>query len=687
LLRGETLEERLKREGKLPVAEVVRIGRETAEGLAAAHAKGLIHRDVKPGNLWLEAPPHPLPLSPGGRGVRGEGGRVKILDFGLAWMAASEGDRTLPGALLGTPGYMAPEQTENHADHRSDLFSLGCVLYRMATGDNPFAGVTPLQKLRNTLLESPRPPQEINPSLPGPLCQLILRLLAHKPEDRPASAAAVARVLETIEAQSRPGRPPVAVAVAAGPPAAVPVAVAAPPPKLDRRWLYLGGGVVAVLLVLIVVLTWPARKRPDSGKPDDEDKDTTSAAKNIARPNARGRVRPATPPRPEEEVVPDRSFTETWVTRPQSIDGLKSWCIETDVAGKVTPLRFEFTADERLLIRYNTTPAWQQFDPKTCGLVPAPFDGSYLALTADTRMCARVGEAGVQLWEEGSPIQRNTLRSSGPVYDATFAPDTSKIVTFDQAQAGGAPQTIWFWHVREGSKLGRISVAELSLSATARAWSPDSKALAVGSPSGVALFRAPWKEAKMLRRPQGVTALSWSPDGKLLATVGQDRKVHLLDEGGEVAEQTQLPAVASASLVPAWSPDGREVAVATEDRKVVVWDRKAKRLTYQFKGHTRPVHAVAFLGDGKTLVSASQGSVRFWNLVKGGLRGTLLNLGGSAWLAVSPEGYYRGSAGVEGRFVFKVREDKDQLREFSPENFRNLYGWKNRPEDVKLSSD
>jgi WD40 repeat protein len=441
------------------------------------------------------------------------------------------------------------------------------------------------------------------------------------------------------------------------------------------------------LLLLIVVLAWPSRKRLDSGEPDEGDTDGARATRNMARPNARGRVRPATPPRPSEEgVVPDRKFTETWVTRPQPIEGLKSWCIETDAAGKVTPLRFEFTADERLLIRYNTTPAWQQFDPKTCGLVPAPFDGSYLALTADTRMCARAGESGVQLWEEGSPSPRITLRSPGLVYDATFAPDGSKIVTFDQTQAGGSPQTVWFWHVLEGSKLGSISVAGLSLSAAARAWSPNSKALAVGSPSGVALFQAPWKEARVLRRPQGVAALSWSPDGKLLATVGQDRKVHLLDEGGAEAEQTQLP-LASASLVPAWSPDGREVAVATEDRKVVVWDRKAKRLTYQFKGHTRPVHAVAFLGDGKTLVSASQGSVRFWNLVKGGLRGTLLNLGGSAWLAVSPEGYYRGSAGVEGRFVFKVHEDKDLLRDFSPENFRNLYGWKNRPEGVQLSSD
>ena len=187
LLLGETLDNRLKREGMLSVAEALRIGREAATGLAAAHERGLIHRDIKPANLWLEAPAD----------------RVKILDFGLASMPCVDAEKSLPGTLLGTPGYMAPEQTEGAATHRSDLFSLGCVLYRMATGQLPFRGESAMQKIRNTLLETPQPPQEINPALPGALCHLILRLLSRKPEERPATALAVARVLETIEGQIR----------------------------------------------------------------------------------------------------------------------------------------------------------------------------------------------------------------------------------------------------------------------------------------------------------------------------------------------------------------------------------------------------------------------------------------------------------------------------------------------------
>ena len=707
LLQGETLDERLKRESMLSVAEVLRIGRETAEGLAAAHAKGLIHRDVKPSNIWLEAPTS----------------RVKILDFGLAAMPVPEGEKTLPGTLLGTPGYMAPEQTEGEADARADLFSLGCVLYRMATGQAPFPGQTPMQKIRSTLFESPRPPQEVNPALPGALCHLILRLLARQPQDRPATAVAVARVLETIEGQSGPGRPPVAQVVSASNPlaaSAVPVAAVAPasqplaPPVLDRRWLLLGGGGVAALFLLVLLLAWSPRKRPDVRLPGPDDEDGRAEFVGFARPSARGRLRPATLPTPaEEEVIPNRRLDEYWVTRPRHIDGLKSWGIVAFGGDKGVPLRFEFTADERLLILYRCrVPGtlipgnlWYQFDPSTCGLELAPFGGVYLDLAKSGRLCARAGKDGVQLWEEGSPSERITLRPPlpSPSYEAAFTPDVGKIVTFDLGSdtwiwyvhegpiPWGMPEsatptapTARFWHVHEGSELGSCSAPSLGLLPAVRGWSPDNRTLAVGSPTGFVLFRSPWKEAKIIHRPRGVTALAWSPDAKLLATVGQDHRVWLLDEKGAVAEEVDLPPAASSSLVPAWSPDGRELAIATADRKVVVWDRKVRRVTYRFSGHKRPINAVAFLGDGRTLVSASTGAVRFWDLTKVCLRGTLLNFGDSEWLAISPEGYFRGA---EGRFKYQELDRNNKRRDLFYEQFRNLYDWKNQPERVKLSGD
>jgi serine/threonine protein kinase/class 3 adenylate cyclase len=182
LLRGETLEDRLRRDTTLPPAEVVRIGRETAEGLAAAHARGLIHRDIKPSNIWLEE----------------ERGRVKILDFGLARAVTPDDSLTATGMVMGTPGYMSPEQALGRPlDARSDLFSLGCVLYRMGTGQPPFAHSHGPASVGRTP-DNPTPPRQLNPELPPALAELVMALLAADPADRPPSARAVVAALARL---------------------------------------------------------------------------------------------------------------------------------------------------------------------------------------------------------------------------------------------------------------------------------------------------------------------------------------------------------------------------------------------------------------------------------------------------------------------------------------------------------
>ncbi|MBS0201254.1 MAG: serine/threonine protein kinase [Planctomycetes bacterium] len=180
LISGESLEQRLTREKKLPLREIVRIAMEAAHGLAAAHAQGLIHRDIKPGNILLESP----------------GDRVKLTDFGLA-RVADDVKLTTPGFVTGTPLYMAPEQAlDKEADPRSDLFSFGAILYEMCAGEPPFTGNSALAILKQLSEVKHRPLRELNPEIPEWLSRTIDHLLEKRPEDRIQSAAHLAELLD-----------------------------------------------------------------------------------------------------------------------------------------------------------------------------------------------------------------------------------------------------------------------------------------------------------------------------------------------------------------------------------------------------------------------------------------------------------------------------------------------------------
>jgi hypothetical protein len=182
---GETLQQRLNRVGPVEPAEVVRVGRQIAEGLAAAHADDLIHRDIKPGNILLEGSQH----------------RVKITDFGLA-RAADDASLSQSGIIAGTPMYMAPEQALGHTlDQRADLFSLGSVLYQMAAGRPPFRANGLLAVLKRVAEDTPRPIREIIPETPQWLCDIIAKLHAKNPDERFQSAREVADVLADCEAR------------------------------------------------------------------------------------------------------------------------------------------------------------------------------------------------------------------------------------------------------------------------------------------------------------------------------------------------------------------------------------------------------------------------------------------------------------------------------------------------------
>src|SRR5262249_15186384 len=190
MVDGISLQDKIDKHGPLGVKEILRIGLQIAEGLAAAHKQGLVHRDIKPANILLE------------NGVE----RVKITDFGLA-RAVDDASVTQSGTVAGTPMYMSPEQAEGiPIDHRSDLFSLGTVLYAMCTGHPPFRASGTHAVLKRVIDASPRPIREINNEIPDWMCNIVAKLHAKKPEDRFAKATEVAELLGAKLADVQAGR-------------------------------------------------------------------------------------------------------------------------------------------------------------------------------------------------------------------------------------------------------------------------------------------------------------------------------------------------------------------------------------------------------------------------------------------------------------------------------------------------
>ena len=211
LVDGESLSALLAREGRLPAERVLDMVAQTAAGLAAAHAAGVVHRDVKPGNLLV-----------------GRDGVVRITDFGVAWSAGSA-PLTGTGQVVGTAHYLAPEQAAGgKAGPASDVYALGMVAWECLAGHRAFEGENPVQIALRQLREEPAP---LPADVPAAVCDLVARMLAKDPAGRPADGAALCAVVETVRAgRPLPPAPPPGTA-----PLPLPLDVVAPPPPPRRR--------------------------------------------------------------------------------------------------------------------------------------------------------------------------------------------------------------------------------------------------------------------------------------------------------------------------------------------------------------------------------------------------------------------------------------------------------------------
>jgi serine/threonine protein kinase len=558
-LEGEPLDHRIRREGRLPLAEVLRIGREAALGLAAAHARGLVHRDIKPANLWLEGPT----------------GQVKILDFGLARALADQAHLTQSGMIVGTPAYMAPEQAEGKpVEPPCDLFSLGCVLYQMSTGTLPFHGETTIAVLRSLALHEPPAVDEVRPDAPPELSALVVRLLAKKPKDRPGSAQEVAQTLLALE--QLPPRP------------ILPKPETRPARKRRKLLVAVAGAALALVVVLaLVLILWPT---PHGTVRIESDDPTVEVVFDKDGPTIKGADKePITLRAGEHSVTIDFApgFVG-WPNRALFVPGSQTVVFSNSVQGGVVwDLK-----DHCILRKFSRHGVYVH----VWGLAVSP-DGQQ-AVTGDDR-------GKILLWNVNTAQLVRTFAGQGkPISHLGFASDGKHFVSLrDDGE-------VCVWDPASGA--GQKSPANCPVPKKVGdgndpfpfTHSPDARHLLVGHPDGSLL----WFEVatgKTLHRWKGhetrVRAVAVSPDGQFAVSGSEDGIIRLWDL--RTQQLAELTGHVGAVNWLVFTPNNRRVVSGGADKTVRVWDLTTRKELQCFQGHTGNVTHVDVSSDGKYALS------------------------------------------------------------------------------------
>jgi eukaryotic-like serine/threonine-protein kinase len=608
------------------VRQILRIGMQAAQALAAAHAQGLIHRDVKPANILLE------------NGLE----RVKITDFGLA-RAVDDATMTQPGIVAGTPRYMAPEQARGDAiDHRADLFSLGSVLYALCTGRAPFLGTSSVATLKSVCDETPSPIGTLNPDIPAWLVRIIGRLHAKDPDDRYGSAAEVANLLGRCLAHVQQ---PSTVSL--------PRELAEPPSRRGSvvRYAVAACALVGILVVLVggrgvaeqvvdYVATVLRIKTPEgilvietsdpnvAIKVDGNDLVVTGAGlKELRLPVGPHSIR---------AVQGRTTLLDELVTITRG--GRKTLSVRREdeaPTAKVGLSPGEASARENAAARTAQTAV------PTNGV-----DGPYVNLERTRNASMMVVTMRMTPRKPAPENPTGAVLSRNP-------PDKPG----DVAKANLAPLDVFSWNASEVRTL---------------AFSPDGRTLASGAKNGSLLL---WEItpagvatgcSQFVGHFDAIESVAFSPDGKTLVSGGWDHHVNLWDVSRGAADIKHLwrwEGTSDGGRPVAFSPDGKKVALGSFDGFATILNAATGSQLWATSAPARPVNGLAYSPDGKLLALAlgdklkntiggargRPGEVQIWETTGRALR---VKLGGGTRgfksVAFSPDGKHLAASNGDG---------------------------------------